>query len=99
MNNAHAHALVTDTRMYTTCARNALFELRYAKRSQRYYLHVTNSASVMLDSDSASAVYDAMKRHVVRTLTNKVSVRKSVYVMRSDIRAIVRAVICSKFAH
>jgi hypothetical protein len=88
--------------MYATCARNALYELRYVKRSQRYYLHVTNSVSVMLDAATASVVYAAMMRHVVRTTAKDeraTSVRTSVYTMRSDIRAILLAVSMSKFAH
>lgn len=99
---AHTRALAVDSRLYATCARNALYELRYAKRSQCYYLHVTNSASVMLDAAAASAIYDAMLRHVVRTIAadaRATSVRTSVYTMRSDIRALLRAAECSKCAH
>uniref|UniRef100_A0AAU6W1F0 Uncharacterized protein n=1 Tax=Pseudomonas phage Nican01 TaxID=3138540 RepID=A0AAU6W1F0_9CAUD len=99
---AHRHALATDARMYATCARNALFELRYAKRSQRYYLHVTNSVSVIIDVNTAHAVYAAMMRHVVRTTAKDeraTSVRSSVYTMRSDIRAIVRILMHMNYAH
>lgn len=88
--------------MYSTCARNALYELRYVKRSKRYYLHVANSVSVIVDAATASAVYAAMLRHVERTTatdTRATSVRTSVYTMRSDIRAIVRAVTYSNYAH
>lgn len=99
---AHRRALATDTRLYTTCARNALYELRYVKRSQRYYLHVANAVSVILDAATASAVYAAMLRHVERTTAKderSTSMRTSVYTMRSDIRMLVRAFMCSKFAH
>lgn len=99
---AHRHALAVDTRMYLTCARNALYELRYVKRSKRYYLHVANSVSVIVDAATASAVYAAMMRHVVRTTaTDKraTSVRTSVYTMRSDIRALLLAESMSKYAH
>ena len=99
---AHRRVLAVDARHYLTCARNALYELRYVKRSQCYYLHVTNSASVMLDAAAASAIYDALKRHLVRTIATDAratSVRTSVYTMRSDIRALLRAAECSKYAH
>lgn len=100
--DAHRRALAVDARHYLTCARNALYELRYVKRSQRYYLHVTNGASVMLDAAAASAVYAVMMRHLVRTIAadaRATSVRASVYTMRSDIRALLRAAECSKCAH
>lgn len=96
---AHASALVTDRRYYVTCASNALFQLRYVRAHKRYYLHRSDNVSVMLDAASASAVYDAIKRHVVRIALDVSCTRTSVYTMRSDIRAIVRAKLCAKFAH
>lgn len=96
---AHASALRIDRRYYVTCASNAVCELRYTRAHKRYYLHVHNSASYMLTYDQACAVYAVIMRHVVRLERAAVSVRDSVYVLRSDIRALMRAVSCAKFAH
>lgn len=98
MNNAHAVALVTDRRHYVTCISNALMSLRYKRAHKRYYLH-TVEASYMLDAASAHAVYAATVRHVVRLERRAVSVRTSVYTLRSDIRTVIRTNECSKLVH
>jgi hypothetical protein len=96
--NAHASALVIDRRHYVTVASNALLELRYVRATKLYMLH-TVCASYKLDADTASAVYECVKRHTVRIARAAVSVRASVYTLRSDIRAVMRANECRMYAH
>lgn len=101
MHNAHANALVIDRRHYVTCASSALYELRYNKSSQVYFLH-TAYATYKLNADAAHVVYKCILRHIVRTTAKDVramSMRNSVYLLRSDFRYIAKQVECAKFAH
>jgi hypothetical protein len=98
--NAAQRASAQDRAHYTTCARNKLYELRYARKSGRYALHVSASHVVhMLDIASAEVVYAAMLRHVVRTTKTVISMRSSLYILRSDIRSVLRAIEINKFAY
>lgn len=97
--HAHRQALIVDRRHYVTLASNAVCELRMSRATQRHFLHVANSASYMLTLEQADAVYSAVVRHVVRLATKQVTTKQSVYTLRSDIRALMRAIECSKFAH
>lgn len=94
---AHLAAIAIDSARYTTVVRNELFELRLNKQTQRYFLHTTNS-TIAVCADTASAVYNAVVRHAVR-LAQRVSMRASVYVLRSDVRALLRESAVSEFAH
>lgn len=96
---AHRQAMIVDRRHYVTLARNAVCELRMSRATKRHFLHVTNSASYMLTLEQANAVYAVIVRHVVRLATKQVTTKQSVYTLRSDIRALMRAIECSKFAH
>jgi hypothetical protein len=91
--------LVVAQRHSVAVARNALYELRYVRATKRYYLHdESTNVVVLIDSDSASAVYDAIKRHIVRVYKS-VCIKQSVYTMRSDIRSIKRAIYMRMYAH
>ena len=96
---AHASAMIVDRRHYVTLARNEVLELRVNRATQRHFLHLANNVSYMLTVELADVVYAAVVRHVTRISKCIKDMRASVYTLRSDIRAIMRAAECAKFAH
>lgn len=96
---AHASALIIDRRHYVTLARNEVLELRLNRATKRHFLHMSNDVTYMLTAELADVVYAAVVRHVTRISARIHDMRASVYTLRSDIRAIMRAAECSKFAH
>jgi hypothetical protein len=96
---AHASAMIIDRRHYVTLARNEVLELRVNRATQRHILLLANSVTHMITAELADVVYAAVVRHVARIAKCIHDMRASVYTLRSDIRAIMRAAECSKFAH
>lgn len=69
---------------------NRLYSMRFSRNHNRYYLHLFNGVSVVLDADQANVIYDCVKRHILRVVRKTCSFRESVYTLRSDIRAVIR---------
>lgn len=65
----------------------------------KLYVVVFNNKTLFVDINLADCIYAAVVRHVVRITKRTSSMRDSVYVMRSDIRALVREVSALQYAH
>lgn len=69
---------------------NALLTLVIDRRGDDALLTMFDKSVHVLSTSRASAVYSAVVRHTAR-IAKHVSVRTSVYTLRSDIRAVLNA--------
>jgi len=68
------------------------------RSAETYYQHA-QALRHTLTYASTEYVFNAVKRHVQRTTAQRVSMKQSISVLRSDIRAAMRADKYSLFAH
>lgn len=69
---------------------SVLYLLRQYLTYDSYYMHVMHIFH-SVSFNTASCIYSAIARHIVRTNNNSVSLKESVYMLRSDIRLLVRS--------
>ena len=84
----------------TVIVRNRLVLLtQHSTSAHKRYELTFNASAYTVNALIAHSVYDACKRHVMRIELHTSSMRNSMYVLRSDIRALVREIQALEYAH
>lgn len=67
--------------------------------SNKLYVVEFNNKTLFVNADIAKSIHDAVIRYAVRITKHKVSMRDSVYTLRSDIRALVKDIVRAQYVY